>query len=264
MSDHRPTIAVHKFSSCDGCQLQILNMEDELLDLAEAVDIAYFLEATSAMRPGPYDVSIVEGSISTPHEVERIKQIRRNSKLLIAIGTCATAGGIQALRNAADAEQYANVVYPHPEYLTYLKTTSPISEYVPVDMELWGCPINKYQLLEAISALLQNRRPSLPQYSVCMECKQRTTVCVLVAEGTPCLGPATLAGCGAICPSAGRGCYGCFGPLVQANTKSLVPLLKSVERYPGEAKRLFSNISNYAPIFREAAEQLAAEEEQND
>jgi coenzyme F420-reducing hydrogenase gamma subunit len=153
------------------------------------------------------------------------------------------------------------VVYPHPEYLNYLKMASPISEYVPIDMELWGCPINKYQLLEAIGALLQNRRPNLPQYSVCMECKRRTSVCVLVAEGTPCLGPVTQAGCGAICPSAGRGCYGCFGPLVQANTNSLVPILKSVERYPGEAKRLFSNISNHAPIFREAAEQLAEEEE---
>jgi sulfhydrogenase subunit delta len=260
MTMPRPTVAVHKFSSCDGCQLQILNMEDEILELAEAIDIAYFLEATSAMRPGPYDVSLVEGSITTPHEVERINQIRRDSKLLVALGTCATAGGIQALRNVADAEQYAQIVYPRPEYLHYLKTASPISEYVQVDLELWGCPINKYQLLEVISALLQNRRPNIPQHSVCMECKQRTTICVLVAEGEPCLGPATLAGCGAICPSAGRGCYGCFGPLIQANTNSLVPILKSVERYPGEARRLFANISNHAPIFREAAELLAAEE----
>ncbi len=252
----KSTVAVHKFSSCDGCQLQILNMEDEILDLAEAIDIAYFLEATRAMRPGPYNISIVEGSITTEHEVERIKNIRRNSDVLIAIGTCATAGGIQALRNVADADEYAEVVYPHPEYLSYLKQASPISEYVRVDMELWGCPINKYQLLEVISALLQNRRPVLQQTSVCMECKQRGTICVLVSEGVPCLGPATQAGCGAVCTSVGRGCYGCFGPVNQANTESLSNILVELERYPGETRQLFRNISNFAPVFREAAERL--------
>lgn len=260
MSIHRPTVAVHKFSSCDGCQLQILNMEDELLDLAQVIDIAYFLEATSAARPGPYDISLVEGSITTEHEIERIKQIRRDSKLLIALGTCATAGGIQALRNIADADHYANVVYPRPEYLSYLKQASPISECAQVDMELWGCPINKGQLLEAITALLQNRRPVLPQYSVCMECKQANAICVLVSEGTACLGPATQAGCGAICPTSGRGCYGCFGPMVQANTDSLSNILTSIERYPGETRRLFSNISNFAPAFYEAASRLEEKE----
>ncbi len=260
MATNRPTVAVHKFSSCDGCQLQLLNMEDEILDLAEAIDIAYFLEATSATRPGPYDISIVEGSITTEHEIERIKKIRRESNILIAIGTCATAGGIQALRNIADADEYANVVYPRPEYLSYLKQAVPISEYVRVDMELWGCPVNKSQLLEVISALLQNRRPVLPQSSVCMECKQANTICVLVSEGTPCLGPATQAGCGAVCPTSGRGCYGCFGPLLQANTESLSNILTSIERYPGETRRLFSNISNFAPAFHEAANKLEKKE----
>ncbi|GAB4428633.1 MAG: oxidoreductase [Anaerolineales bacterium] len=259
MKTIRPTVAVHKFSSCDGCQLQILNMEDEILDLAQAIDIAYFLEATRETRPGPYDISLVEGSITTQHEIERIKQIRRESKLLIAIGTCATAGGIQALRNIADADQYANIVYPRPEYLSYLKQATPISEHVQVDMELWGCPINKKQLLEVITALLQNRRPVLPQTAVCMECKQNNAICVLVAEGTPCLGPATQAGCGAVCPTTGRGCYGCFGPLVQANTESLSDILTSIERYPGETYQLFNNISNYAPVFSEAASKLEKE-----
>ena len=182
------------------------------------------------MRPGPYDVALVEGSVTTPHEIERIKDIRRQARLVVALGTCATAGGIQALRNVADSAEYADYVYPHPEYLDYLATATPISDHIRVDMELWGCPVNKYQVLEVISALLQNRRPNLPQYSVCLECKQRTTVCVLVAQGIPCLGPVTQAGCGGICPSMGRGCYGCFGPLVQGNFDSLVPLLKSIER----------------------------------
>ena len=260
MTTNRPTVAVHKFSSCDGCQLQILNMEDEILELTQVIDIAYFLEATSATRPGPYDISLVEGSITTEHEVERIKQIRQDSKLLIALGTCATAGGIQALRNVADADEYAKIVYPRPEYLSYLKEASPISDNVKVDMELWGCPINKYQLLEVITALLQNRRPVLPQYSVCMECKQASTICVLVSEGAPCIGPATQAGCGAVCPTMGRGCYGCFGPLIQANIESLSNILTSVERYPGETRQLFSNISNFAPAFQEAASKLEEKE----
>jgi sulfhydrogenase subunit delta len=252
----RPTLAVHKFSSCDGCQLQILNMEDEILDLAEVIDIAYFLEATRATRPGPYTISMVEGSVTTEHEIERIKKIRDESKILISIGTCATAGGIQALRNVADADEYANIVYPNPEYLSYLKTASPISDYVDVDMELWGCPVDKKQLLEVIVALLQNRRPVLLQSSVCMECKQAGTICVLVAEGTPCIGPATRAGCGAVCPTMGRGCYGCFGPQDGANTDSLSDILTDIERYPGETERLFNNISNFAPAFHEAASKL--------
>lgn len=256
MTTHRPTVAVFKFSSCDGCQLQLLNMEDELLDLAAAVDIAYFLEASSENRPGPYDIAIVEGSVSTPHEVERIRTIRRQARFVIALGTCATAGGIQALRNTTDAKQMADVVYAHPEYLDYLPQATPLSQHINIDLELWGCPVNKAQVLEAIVALLQNRRPNLPSYSVCLECKQRNTVCILVSEGVPCLGPVTQAGCGAICPSSGRGCYGCFGPLVSGNMESLVSILTAVERYPGETRRLLSHVSNYAPAFFEAAQAL--------
>ena len=259
MKTKRPTVAVYKFSSCDGCQLQLLNMEDELLDLAEAVDIAYFLEATSEMRPGPYDIAIVEGSVTTQHEIERIKEVRQDARLLIALGTCATSGGIQALRNKVDANEFARVVYPHPEYLSYLATATSIADHVNVDMELWGCPVNKGQVLEVISALLQKRRPNLPTYSVCMECKRRNTICVLVADGTPCLGPVTQAGCGAICPTSGRGCYGCFGPSAQANLDSLVPTLQSVETHRGETRQLLEHISNNAPVFRSAVETLIVE-----
>jgi coenzyme F420-reducing hydrogenase gamma subunit len=234
-------------------------MEDELLDLAQAVDIAYFLEATSTMRPGPYDIAIVEGSVTTRHEIERIKEVRRDARLLIALGTCATAGGIQALRNKADAAEFARLVYPHPEYLSYLATATPIAQHVQVDLELWGCPVNKGQVLEIISALLQNRRPILPATSVCMECKQRGTICVLVAEGVACLGPATQAGCGAVCPTSGRGCYGCFGPCSQPNLTSLVPTLQAVETRPGETLQLLQHISNNAPAFRTAAEMLVME-----
>lgn len=256
MSNKKPTVAVYKFSSCDGCQLSLLNMEDELLNLADAIDIAFFLEATRAQRPGPYDIALVEGSITTPHEIERIKEVRAHAKTVIALGTCATAGGIQALRNFADADAYADVVYGHPEYLHYLKTATPIAEHIMVDMELWGCPVNKAQVIEVIVALLNNRRPNLPPHSVCLECKRRGTPCVLVDKGVPCIGPATQAGCGAICPSMGRGCYGCFGPAREVNTDAMVNMLHKAERYPGEITRLFRGISGYAPTFRAIADEI--------
>ncbi len=261
MSDSiKPSVAVYKFSSCDGCQLSLLNLEDDLLDLAGAVDIAYFLEATRAVKPGPYEVAMVEGSVTTPHEAERIRQIRSEARFLIALGTCATAGGIQALRNFGNADELARMVYPHPEYLEYLDKSTAIAEHVKVDLEIWGCPVNKHLVLECTAALLQKRKPNLPQYTLCMECKLRGTTCVTVAQGMPCLGPAVQAGCGAICPANGRGCYGCFGPVAYANTESLTTTLRALDRYAGETALLLRNISGYAPAFRKAAETLFSAE----
>jgi sulfhydrogenase subunit delta len=217
----KPTLAVWKFASCDGCQLTLLDCEEELLAVAGQLDIAYFLEASSATVPGPYDVSLVEGSITTEHDVQRIREIRERSGKLVVIGACATAGGIQALRNFAgpdggpNASSYAAAIYAHPELLEALPlaTSTPISEHVFVDFELRGCPIDKGQLLEVVSATLAGRKPQVPNYSVCLECKRSGAVCVMVAHGQPCLGPATQAGCGALCPNFARGCYGCFGPM---------------------------------------------------
>jgi sulfhydrogenase subunit delta len=258
----KPTVAVYKFSSCDGCQLSILNLEDELLDLAEAIEIAYFLEARRRTLPGPYDIALVEGSITTPHEAERIQEIRKQAKILVALGTCATAGGIQALRNFTKLDDLAMAVYEHPEYLHTLPKSVPLAEHVKVDFELWGCPVNKYQLVEVIQAFLQKRRPMLPTQSVCLDCKQRGIVCMVVAHGVACLGPATRTGCGALCPANGRGCYGCFGPAPSTDMKTVIAALLRVERHPGEVRSLFSNISNYAPAFRAAAEMLAAQSNQ--
>ena len=255
----KPTLAVHKFSSCDGCQLSILNLEDELLDVVGAVEIAFFLEASSKIQPGPYDIAMVEGSVTTPHEVERIKKIRVESGVLIAIGTCATTGGIQALRNFTQADVLANYTYDHPEYLDYLETSTPISDHVTVDLEIWGCPLNKYQLLEGIVALLQQRKPRLPTHSVCLDCKRNGTVCVMVADGIPCIGPVTRTGCGAICPANGRRCYGCFGPATGADLNTVIPRLTKLERYPGEVIHLLRNFAGYAPKFREAVDTILQE-----
>ena len=218
---HKPKIAVWKFASCDGCQLSLLDCEDELLAVAGAIDIAYFPEATRAVVKGPYDVSLVEGSVTTPHDAERLHQVRRQSRMLITIGACATAGGIQALRNFRDVREFTSVVYAHPEYIDTLATSTPISAHVNVDFELRGCPINKLQLVEVLAAYLNRRKPNIPPHSVCMECKARGTVCVLVRGAKSCLGPVTHAGCGAICPSYNRGCYGCYGPKETPNTVSL-------------------------------------------
>lgn len=251
---HKPTLAVWKFASCDGCQLSLLDCEDELLAVAGAVKIANFLEASSAVLPGPYDLSLVEGSITTPHDAERIQAIRKNSRFLVAIGACATAGGIQALRNFADVEEFTRVVYARPEYIQTLQHSSAISEHVKVDFELRGCPVNKAQLLEVVSAFLHKRRPNIPPHSVCLECKARGTVCVMVAQGIPCLGPVTQAGCGAICPAYQRGCYGCFGPQENPNTVALSAWWTHLGVNEAAQKRAFQSYNAGARAFRKEAQ----------
>ncbi len=217
----KPKLAVWKFASCDGCQLSLLDCEDELLAVAGAVEIAYFPEATKAVQPGPYDLSLVEGSITTPNDAERIHQIRRDSRFLVTIGACATAGGIQALRNFKDVKEFTSIVYASPQFIETLNKSTSIADHVKVDFELRGCPINKEQLVEVLSAFLHGRKPNVPTHSVCVECKRQGIVCVMVANGTPCLGPVTQAGCGALCPAYCRGCYACFGPKETPNVAAL-------------------------------------------
>jgi sulfhydrogenase subunit delta len=242
-----PTLAVWKFASCDGCQLTLLDCEDELLTIAERVQISSFLEASSAVVGGPYDVSLVEGSITTPADARRIKEIREQSKLLVTIGACATSGGVQALRNLADIDEFASVVYAHPEYIATLATSTPASAHVAVDYQLQGCPIDRGQLLDTLAALLAGRKPRLPAKTVCTECKMRGVTCVVVAEGIPCLGPVTHAGCGALCPSYHRGCYGCFGPAATPNSAALIPLLRRDGLSDGDVEHVFStfNVVNF-------------------
>jgi sulfhydrogenase subunit delta len=250
----RAKLAVWKFASCDGCQLSLLDLEDELLALAEEVEVAYFLEASRATVEGPYDVSLVEGSVTTPADAERIQEVRRESGRLVTIGACATAGGIQALRNFADVGDFVSAVYASPDYISTLEQSTPISDSVPVDFELHGCPVDRYQLLEVLSAFLAERRPAIPSYSVCMECKRRGNVCVTVAHGTPCLGPVTQAGCGALCPAHDRGCYGCFGPMETPNTASLSAWTRGLGAETPDLIRAYRNFNANAPAFRAASE----------
>jgi len=247
----KPKLAVWKFASCDGCQLSLLDCEDELLAVAGKLDIANFPEASRAVVKGPYDLSLVEGSITTPHDAERIHAVRRASKFLVTIGACATAGGIQALRNFKDVKEFISVVYATPGYIETLNKSTAIADHVFVDFELRGCPINKRQLLEVISASLCGRKPNVPAYSVCLECKRRGIVCVMVARGTPCLGPVTQAGCGALCPAYDRGCYGCFGPKETPNTSSLARGWSGLKVSEPELVRAFRGFNAYAEPFRQ-------------
>lgn len=250
----RPRLAVWKFASCDGCQLSLLDCEDELLAVADGVEIALFPEASSRMLPGPYDVSLVEGSITTAHDRERIESVRAQSGLLVTIGACATAGGIQALRNLRDVEEWKRIVYARPEWIDSLATSTPIAAHVKVDYELRGCPVSKHQLLELLAALLAGRRPNVATSSVCEECKARGTPCVLVAHGTPCLGPVTQAGCGAICPAYNRGCYGCFGPKETPNPAALSEQLLALGMDRATLGRFYRTFNAAAPAFGDEAQ----------
>jgi coenzyme F420-reducing hydrogenase gamma subunit len=252
----KPTLAVFKFASCDGCQLSLLDAEDELLAVADAVEIAYFLEARTQQVAGPYDVGLVEGSVTTQHDAERIQEIRKQCRFLVTIGACATAGGIQALRNWVDVGEFITHVYAHPEYINTLQTSTAISDHVKVDFELRGCPINKYQLVELVAALVHGRKPRMPTYSVCVECKRRGTVCVAVAQGIACLGPVTQAGCGAICPAYSRECFGCYGPKEETNPVSLSTHYVSHGAPSEHVVRLLRNFNGHALDFRDASNKL--------
>ncbi|MGZ4814294.1 MAG: NADH-quinone oxidoreductase subunit B family protein [Terriglobales bacterium] len=255
-SETKPRLAVVKLASCDGCQLQMLNLEDELLDIVGAVEVAYFLEARSKIVEGPYDVALVEGSVTTSHDAERLRELRRNSQTLITIGACASAGGIQALRNLQDVDEYTRAIYANPSYIHTLSQSTPVAAHVAVDFAINGCPISKDQLLEVVTALLIGRVPQLPTYSVCVECKRAANVCVLVSRGVACIGPITQAGCGALCPSFNRGCFGCYGPMESANPDSLCQglIARGVPR--AEMIRLLNGFTGWAEEFRSAAEKL--------
>jgi coenzyme F420-reducing hydrogenase gamma subunit len=250
---------VWKFASCDGCQLTLLDCEDELLSLADQVEVSYFLEASRATVEGPYDLSLVEGSVTTPGDAERIQHVRAVSRQLVTIGACATAGGIQALRNLADVDRYLGIVYATPSYISTLATSTAIAAHVPVDFELRGCPIDKAQLLDVVTAFLHGRRPNVSGQSVCVECKLRGNVCVMVAHGTPCLGPITHAGCGALCPTYQRGCYGCFGPSEDPNPASLTVELRRTGLADADTVRLLRTFNTAAPAFRDESERLATD-----
>lgn len=246
----KPTIAVHKFSSCDGCQLAFLNAGDALLELAGLVDIRHFLEAGMADEDARVDVAFVEGSISTADEIDRIQRVRANSRYVVTLGACATAGGLQALRNLDERhDDWKRAVYARPEFITTLDHADPVAAHIKVDFELWGCPVNGRQVLAAVRQLLYGVAPLQPTEKLCIECKRQHTVCVLVADGKPCMGPVTRTGCDALCPRFGRDCYACFGPAEDVNANAMNRCLEGLGLPPADVARRFLFINSHAPAF---------------
>ncbi|MEJ2610325.1 MAG: sulfhydrogenase subunit delta [Candidatus Thiodiazotropha sp.] len=261
MTMQKPKLAVHKFSSCDGCQLALLNLGMPLLQLPDLVDIVHFAEAGPNSPDEKVDIALVEGSVSTPEDIERIQQVRANSKLLIAIGACATAGGIQALANFANRDEWMAAVYSDSQRIEILPTSDPLSRHVKVDFQLQGCPVNSGQVVEALRDLLSGVVPRPEVQSVCMACKRKGLVCTLVSKGEACMGPVTLSGCGALCPAIGRGCYGCYGPAEQVNAPSLVKCFNQLGLDAEGAMRRFRFIANSAPAYKSASERLQGEDD---
>lgn len=250
----RPRVAVYKFTSCDGCQLAFLNAGEALIELTNLVDIVHFAEAGPCDVNAKVDIAFVEGSITTPDELQKIQKIRENSRFIITIGACATAGGIQALRNFADHTEWLQSIYAKPDYIKSLATSTAIAKHVKVDLELWGCPVNTHQVMQAIRMLLFGVNPAIKRDAVCMECKRRGTVCVMVAQNKPCMGPVTQTGCGALCPHVGRGCYGCYGPSDNPNTTALGMRMEGMGLLPQEIATAFRHINNQTPAFEKASE----------
>ncbi|MBY4676131.1 sulfhydrogenase subunit delta [Marinobacterium sp. CAU 1594] len=243
----KPRVAVHKFSSCDGCQLAFLNMGDDLLTLLAQLEVVHFAEMGVVDETAEADIAFVEGSVFTAHDRERIQRIRRQSRYLITIGACATSGGVQALRNYADdGADWCQAIYASPQYIDSLATSTPIRQHVKVDFELWGCPINSRQLVALFNALLRGVKPAEQSEKVCLECKRNLNVCTLVASGQPCLGAVTRAGCGALCPRFGRDCYGCYGPSELPNAASLGRWFEGIGLSRAASRRRFKLIHSTA------------------
>ncbi|MFZ9035530.1 MAG: sulfhydrogenase subunit delta [Francisellaceae bacterium] len=250
------TLAVHKFSSCDGCQLAFINDGVNLLKLAGLVDIKHFAEAGAVDEDAVVDIAIIEGSVNTRHDVDRIKKIRANSGYIIAMGACATTGGIQALRNNASVDEF-NIwikdVYPqHSDVVAKeeLDTAKPVSAYIDVDFEIAGCPVSSQQMFAAVRQLLFTVEPEKTVDPVCTTCKHRGITCVMVARGEPCLGPVTADGCDALCPSINRGCYGCYGVAKFANFTAMTNKLKQMGFSEAEIARKYHFINNQQQGFK--------------
>ena len=251
----KPVALVYKFSSCDGCQVNFL----EIPEIFKFFDVCLFYEAQSRNElPERVDVAFVEGSVSTPEELSTLRKLREIARFLVPIGACATSGGIQSLRNDLDGD-YVSEVYRNPDNLEILPESRPLRDFVKVDIEIPGCPVNIDMLSAFVRDFLWNKRLYVPSHPVCLECKKKGNVCVIVAKNTVCLGPITRAGCGALCPSFGRGCYGCFGPAENPNIKSFKSYLRENMKVPDDdIENLLRNM-NFLSFKRKEGDKVEGE-----
>ncbi len=238
----KPRVAFFDFSSCEGCQLQIVNLEEAVIDVIKLVDIVAFREAMKE-HSDDYDIAIVEGSITRPMDVERIKKIRENAKILIALGACAHLGGVQRLGNQWTPEENKAEVYSrHPGGPESTGDDNPffekprhlaLDEVVKVDYVIPGCPIDKGEFAKVLIALLTGKKPPIPDYPVCVECKKKENICMFEI-GKFCMGPLARAGCGAACPSAGNECEACRGYVSDPHNNAHMEVLKKYGLTPQE------------------------------
>ncbi len=240
----KPKVAFFDFTSCEGCQLNKLDLENHILDLLEHVDIVEFREAIDD-KADAYDVAFIEGSISTPSCVSRIHDIRRRTKILVALGSCATIGGINAMKNLQPIEDVRETVYGKDKYLFPTLPAMPVSAIVKVDYEIHGCPMSIPEFLMVFKALVMGKEPIKPDSPVCVECKLRENEC-LYDRGMVCLGPITRAGCDAICPSFGQFCTGCRGLVPNPNKNAMLDILTSHGLSLKEAEKRLLLFNSYS------------------
>jgi sulfhydrogenase subunit delta len=261
----KPTVGIFGLTSCAGCQLQILNMEDQLLNLLGVIDLKAFEMAQSNNQPGPYDIAFVEGSAASEEEIALLEQIRGQSGILIALGTCADLGGVQALKNGQDMEALFKKVYGDgPTGAVGSIPYEPIKRHVKVDFAIRGCPIDKEEFIRVVTALIYGGALNIPNYAVCIECKMAENNCLFAEGRDVCLGPITRAGCGAKCPSFGKSCDGCRGLLDEANVAQEVELFAQHGLTPEDVLRRITLFGNnewqYGPIIKKImAETVLAE-----
>jgi len=216
----KPRVAIFDFACCEGCQLQIVNLEEDILNLIEVVDVVEWREAMSE-QSHEYDIAIVEGSITRPEDEHRLEIIRSRAKVLIALGACAAIGGVNKMKNNFDLKEVRRCVYGGDAMMPHLNTerTKALDEVVQVDFKIPGCPINGAEFAQVVRSLLVGKKPFVPDYPVCVECKERENVC-RYEYNEICLGPIIRAGCGAPCPSAGWRCFGCRGLVDNPNVEA--------------------------------------------
>lgn len=250
--NEKPRIAVFKFTGCAGCQLEFLHLEDIFLDLLELFDINYWVMIKRDNDEREWDISLVEGGISTPEEIEEIKQIRNKTKFLVALGDCAIGGCIPSIRNWITQMEAENRVYPDTSTIHSTKVLG-IGEYTKVDAILKGCPPHRNNIVELLKSAVLKIRPRLRQHPVCVECKFRDNLCLITSKKWACMGPVTSAGCGAICPSLDRECEGCFGPMSNPNASALASIFRDIGLTDGDIKRKFRKYAGMSLDFRKEA-----------
>jgi sulfhydrogenase subunit delta len=252
MKKHR--LGVFKYSCCAGCEFQLLYFQKYILETFEHMEVVFLKMAQSGgIEEGPFDLALIEGAITQAEQADQLKRVRKNSRWLLPIGSCAVNGGVPTIKNHTPELQIEDRVYQDVTSIHSIKA-QPIDAYVQVDGYIKGCPIGQRDLIEATLSLVLGKKPSFFNYAVCVECKLKKNLCVLVERNEPCMGPVTNAGCGALCPSYGRACYGCWGPMEDANARALARQFEKMGLSPQEIFCRFTQYASPKAEFRRGAE----------